>query len=361
MIASFRAALGIAESDLRQQIKSGMFFSNIIVAIIFTLILGYALGISSSPKNLPINVYDPQHLIKFKNTDLVQIHEQNSEKTSIDQVRTGESVGAVIIQNNRVLLVLDDTNGNSINGVVMKEIGEQILGSNNPGAQLLNNGSVKVQYLFGLDPNSDWYTLKLFAAQLMPVAVFFFALVVMGESLITEKKDRTLFELAMAPVRPIWVILGKLLSGALTLILVILIVFPITVFVFGVHPNGNIFALMLTCFVMGLGFAGLAYTLSALFPTTEMYRSIVSLILIFPLLFISGIFAPVRSYPQVVQGISKYLPLNWAVEAVKTLTFKSGTFTDIRQPLLQLVVFLVVTLILGPFAVGSILNASRRS
>ncbi len=356
-MANIRAMLGIAESDLRQQFKSGTFVSNIVLSVLFTLLLGAALGAASSLHNLPVNVYDPAHRIHFHNTDLVTIQYPDSASTSVDQVKSGQAVASVVVSANGMQIVLDDTNGPDLNGDVTKELSDQIKASLAPPVKA---STIVVQNLFGLDTQSTFYGMRLVASQLMPVAVFLFALVLMGEGLIAEKQNRTLFELAMAPVRPVWIILGKMLGGALTLVSVLVAVFLVTQYIFGVHPNGNILLLFLSCFIMGLGLLGLSYILGAIFPSVEIYRGVVSLVLVLPALFISGVFAPVRSLPGFVQSIAHVIPLSWCVDIVKDVMFKHGTFAQATPDLLLLVAFLIVTLSLGPLAVGRLLVSSRR-
>lgn len=357
MNTNIRAMLGIAESDLRQQLKSGTFVSNIVLSVLFTLLLGAALGSASNLHNLPVNVYDPGQRIHFFNTGLVTIRHISSATVSENQVKSGQAVAAVTVSSNGFNILLDDTNGPDLNGDVSKELSDQIKASltPQPGAS-----AIKLQTLFGLDTQSPFYGMSLVAAQLMPVAVFLFALVLMGEGLIAEKQNHTLFELAMAPVRPVWIILGKMLGGALTLISVLVAVFLVTQYVFGVHPNGNLLLLFLSCFIMGLGLLGFSYIMGSIFPSVEVYRGFMSLVLVLPALFISGVFTPVRSLPDAVQSIAHVIPLSWCVDIVRDVMFKHGTFAQAIPNLLLLGAFLVVTLALGPLAVGRLLVASRR-
>ena len=229
----------------------------------FTLLLGAALGAASVLHNLPVNVYDPAHRIHFYNTDLVTIHYPDSASASVDQVKAGNAVASVVVSNAGIQILLDDTNGPDLNGDVSKELADQIKASLIPQT---NASVISLHTLFGLDTQSPFYGMSLVAAQLMPVAVFLFALVLMGEGLIAEKQNHTMFELAMAPVRPVWIILGKMLGGALTLISVQVAVFLVTQYVFGVHATGNLLLLFLSCFIMGLGLLGLSYILVRSFP-----------------------------------------------------------------------------------------------
>jgi ABC-type multidrug transport system permease subunit len=357
MSTNIRAMLGIAESDLRQQFKSGTFISNIVLSVLFTLLLGAALGSASNLHNLPVNVYDPGQRIHFHSTGLVTISHIRSASASEDQVKTGQAVAAVNVSSSGFKILLDDTNGPDVNGDVSKELSDQIKASLIPQT---GASTIKLQTLFGMDTQSSFYGMRLVAAQLMPVAVFLFALVLMGEGLILEKQNHTLFELAMAPVRPVWIILGKMLGGALTLVSVLVAVFLVTQYVFGVHANGNLLLLFLSCFVMGLGLLGFSYIMGSVFPSVEIYRGVMSLVLVLPALFISGVFTPVRSLPDAVQSIAHIIPLSWCVDIVRDVMFKHGTFAQATPDLLLLGAFLIVTLALGPLAVGRLLVTSRR-
>lgn len=354
---NIRAFMGIAANDLRQEVRSGAIIGNIIVGIVFALLLGFIMGLIGTPKDLSIAVYDSDEMIQLSSNDELAVRNVSSESKALDLVKQNEYNAALIIKDGKAKVTIDDSYGivviDSIKAHVSTQITETMLSIEDAAS-----GLFETEYLYGSDVESDWFSLKMVAGQLIPLVIFMFAVVILGESIVAERETKTIFELAMAPVRSVWVVLGKILGGAVTMMIALVIIQLLIRYGFGVEANGSLWAGLLASILMGFGFLGFAYILSALLPTIELYDSVIGIVVVMPMLLISGVFLPLESFPEIIQTISGWSPLTWAVEVVKDTTFREASFSDVKFNIYRLTMFFVGAVIIGSLLVGRMLKKS---
>ena len=130
-----------------------------------------------------------------------------------------------------------------------------------------------------------------------------------------------------------------LLQAVLTLIL------AITLFGVVVHGNFGLLALLLLLTVFS--FIGMGIMISTVARQQETAMTVM-MTLTFPMLFLSGALFPIQQMPAVMQGISKVLPLTYAVDALRKCivlgTGISGMMGDIWVMLGFGIVFTVIAI-----------------
>lgn len=352
-----RAALGIAEADLRAQVKSGVLVGNLVIGILFVLLLTLVFGLGSVPRHLPIAVYVPGQTPNISQSEFFSPYVATSERQVRDDVRAGRAAAGFIVQpdGKHAVIVTDDTNGLPIANQI--RLAAQLIDSQEAFTTPADV-VVSVEHLYGVDVSSQVDNLRLVMALLLPVMVFVFGCVMVGESLLVERDRGNLYELAMAPVGTAWIVAGKLLGALANLVLVIGIVLAISFFAFSVRPNGDLLAELAAAVLLGLGTVSLTYALSSLFPSTEVYRGFISMLVVLPMTFLSGAFFPVQGLPGFLQSAASWLPLTWAVRVAREVTFRQAGFDQTALDLRALTLFFVVALVLGPLALRRSLRAS---
>ncbi len=174
-------------------------------------------------------------------------------------------------------------------------------------------------------------------AQLMPgllgMVVFFASTAVGPVILPTETRGHTLERLVTLPI-PFWVILlGDALSS--TLFSIISCITPIVLALLIVEMTIPNILLMLGGVVVGcVCFSFFGLLLSA--PATDHTSTIMMLstMVKFPLVFISGVFVPLETMPDFLLPLAMISPLTYLVDIQNTAMFSSGYFS----PLLSLFV-----------------------
>jgi ABC-2 type transport system permease protein len=163
-----------------------------------------------------------------------------------------------------------------------------------------------------------------------------------------EKQSGTFERLLTLPVSVPTLILGDALAGTLFGMLISTIVLLAGVaFLPLSFPIGVLFALPILFFLGNVCFAALGVLLSAPAGRTPSNVMMLSSLVRFPLIFISGIFIPLADLPQMAQVVSFLSPLTYLTDGLNA--------TMGQQSILHLV---VDTTVLIGFAVFFLLAAS---
>jgi ABC-2 type transport system permease protein len=128
-----------------------------------------------------------------------------------------------------------------------------------------------------------------------------------GVSVVWDREFGFLREILVAPIGRTGIVLGKALGAGVTALLQVVIMLILAPFL-GVDLSIPIvLELVPIVILLSLGLAGLGI-LFASFMTSQ---------LIFPLIFLAGVFFPVNQVPQWLEVISKVNPLTYGVDAIR--------------------------------------------
>lgn len=173
-----------------------------------------------------------------------------------------------------------------------------------PNTRMLYNPQLKDAYNFV--PGVMGMIMILICAMMTSIAI------------VREKETGTMEVLLASPIRPLYIILAKMVPY-FTLSLVNLVsILLLSVFVLGV-PTGNWFWLI----VLSLLFIVVALALGLLISTlvdsqaAAMLASAMGLMI--PTLLLSGMMFPIESFPAILKGISSVIPARWYIAAVRKL------------------------------------------
>jgi len=128
----------------------------------------------------------------------------------------------------------------------------------------------------------------------------------------TYREKGVLRRLRTTPVSPL-VVLGAqvIVTFAVTCLGMLLLVI-VGKLVFHIEFEGNAFSVLAGFFLSSLSFFGLGFILAGTMPTART-ANIVGLVLLYPMMFLSGAFFPLEMLPAAVQKVSAFLPLTYVV------------------------------------------------
>src|SRR5512140_2753654 len=124
----------------------------------------------------------------------------------------------------------------------------------------------------------------------------------------TYREKGILRRLATTPVRPLIVLTAQVIVVfSMTCLGMILLVGAGRLF-YNVQFEGNAFSLLAGFILSSLSFFGIGFILASIMPTVRT-AWVVAMVLLYPMLFLSGAFFSVELLPPVVQKISAFMPL----------------------------------------------------
>ncbi len=174
-------------------------------------------------------------------------------------------------------------------------------------------------------------------------------------SIVWEKQLGTFDRILAAPVKPISIILGKTLSGAITGFVQAIIILAVASALFGLSFT-NLWLALIIAFMFTFAFTGIGILISAYSDEPREAMFLAGLIR-FPMLFLCGVFFPIEVMPEVLQIVAYVLPLTYATNALRAVMIKGYGLLDpmVAIDLLALTIYTLVVLSLGAWLLRKIL------
>ena len=148
--------------------------------------------------------------------------------------------------------------------------------------------------------------------------------VMSGLSVVWDREFGFLKEILVAPIGRSGVVLGKAAGSAVVAVMqgvIMLVIAPIV----GVTVTPLMVAQLIPMLiVISLSISGLGLLIASRMRSQQGFSLIVQLV-IFPLMFLSGVFFPLNNVPEALAVVSKVNPLTYGVDAVRQLFLGSGT------------------------------------
>ena len=148
-------------------------------------------------------------------------------------------------------------------------------------------------------------------------------------SIVREKELGTMEVLLVSPVKPIWIILSKMVPYFLLSCINLISTLLIAKFALGVPMTGSIFGIIfisLTYILLSLGFGLLVSTVT----DKQMVALLISgMILMLPIMMFSGMLFPVENLPAVLKPFSYIVPARWYIDAMRKQMIEGLEFSGV--------------------------------
>ena len=139
-----------------------------------------------------------------------------------------------------------------------------------------------------------------------------------GTSVVVDREYGFLKEVLVAPLSRLGIILGKALGGSLIALIqgvIMLIIAPIV----GLTVTPLLVVKLLpTLLVLSLSLSGLGILIATRMRSQQGFQFLMQL-MVFPLIFLSGVFFPVDGVPVWLQVVAKVNPLTYGVDAIRQI------------------------------------------
>jgi ABC-2 type transport system permease protein len=173
----------------------------------------------------------------------------------------------------------------------------------------------------------DFLLPGIVAMSIMQMAVFSVAFV------FTDYKEKGILKRLLAtPMKPRQFVTSQVITRLIVAVVQAAVLLGFGALIFSSHIYGNPLLILLTILLGGIMFLGLGFTISGLSKTVEAVPAIANII-VFPMLFLSGIFFPMTSMPGWLQSVVQYLPLQPFAHALREVVGNGAGFNAIKGDL----------------------------
>ena len=196
---------------------------------------------------------------------------------------------------------------------------------------------VQTQVLFNPELKTSWVMVPA----IIGLILTFIGTIITSIGMVKEKQTGTIEQLAVMPIKPSTVILGKIVPYFLLASLDMVLVTVLGMLLFDVPFNGSVavFALGAGLFlfvVLGLGvfISTISQNVGQAIQTAFFF--------LLPQILLSGIIFPLEAIPWAVRWISYFLPLTYFTMISQGVMLRGAPFDSLWFPLLMLTIMAVV-------------------
>ena len=162
-----------------------------------------------------------------------------------------------------------------------------------------------------------------------------------GFNLVEYRRKGILKRLFVTPLRPRDFILGLVLARLLLCLVQLSVLLGVAFLFRGFRITGNLGALYLVIVLGTVVFLSMGFCLGSIAKTQQAILAIGNLF-IFPQMFLSGIFFPIDSLPDVVQPIAGLLPLSFVANALREISTNGLSLLELLPELAGIAAWLVI-------------------
>jgi ABC-2 type transport system permease protein len=157
-------------------------------------------------------------------------------------------------------------------------------------------------------------------------------------SIVSEKEIGTMEQLMVTPIRPIELILGKLLPFAAIGVFETAFVVVAALFIFGTPMRGSLLLLFICALLFLLSTLGIGLFISTI-SRTQQQAMMSSFFFFMPAMLLSGFAFPIRNMPDFVQYITYLNPVRYFMQIVRGLFLKGVGVEALWQEMAALALF----------------------
>jgi ABC-2 type transport system permease protein len=158
-----------------------------------------------------------------------------------------------------------------------------------------------------------------------------------------ERELGTMDGIMVSPVNRLSIIVGKALSQTARGMLQGFIIMALAMSIFGVVINGSVLLVIALMLLGVFSFVGLGIVITSIAKDQETAQMLM-MTLVFPMMFLSGVFFPIQQMPWFMQDVSKFFPLTYAADAMRRVMVLGAGVSAISTDIIVMVVFGAVML-----------------
>ncbi|MCF7912185.1 MAG: ABC transporter permease [Candidatus Cloacimonetes bacterium] len=213
----------------------------------------------------------------------------------------------------------------------------------------ISNDLLRSRFLY--NPELNYKNFMVPGILVMLVTVI--GIILTALNIVREKEIGTLEQINVTPIRKQEYILGKLIPMIIIGILEFTMGLIIALAIFHVPLLGNVLLLYLYLFFYLIVMCGIGLFISTI-AANQQQAIFLAFFVMMIFLFLSGLFAPIESMPDWAKILTKFVPLSYFVQVMRSIMLKGSTFITLQKEFFTLVVMAVIMQIIA------VLNYQKR-
>ncbi len=347
----------------------------VLIAPVFQLILlGYAANLDVRHVPMAVVDYDRSQESRslgdafFATEYFDRVPSSEGHRGAQDALVSGTASAVLVIPENyaaallrggtaAVQLLVDGTNsteGTAIlnyANVIIQEKQRELLARRTAAGSIGDRGVGAPSLPIRLVPRV-WYNPALESKNFMVPGILALLLMVItmllsSLAIVKEKELGTLEQLNVTPIKPVQLIIGKLIPFVIIGFVDVLLVIGVSRFLFDVPFRGSVLLLLAMSVVFLATTLGLGLLISTISQNQQQAMMTSVFFVMLPMFFLSGFAFPIESMPVPIQYVTYLLPLRYFFVIIRGIFLKGAGLATLWDEALALLLFGVAILALA--------------
>jgi ABC-2 type transport system permease protein len=170
-------------------------------------------------------------------------------------------------------------------------------------------------------------------------------------SIVREKERGTMEVLLVSPVRPLMVVIAKAVPYLMLALCILATILLMARYVLGVPLAGSLWWMVLVSVIYIMLALSLGLLISNVAQTQLVALLLSAMVLLMPVVMLSGMMFPVESMPQILQWIAAIVPPRYYIDAMRKLMIMGVGIGEVAKEvtILSLMTALLLTIALKKF------------
>lgn len=196
--------------------------------------------------------------------------------------------------------------------------------------------------------NGNLVSRNYYLPGVIATIVTMMSLLLTAMAIVKEKEIGTMEQLIVSPLKPIELIIGKLIPFAVISLIQIILITILGVSWFHVPLRGNLAVLLFATCIYLFTTLGIGLFISTISATQQ--EAMMSVFLVYmPTILLSGFAYPIANMPQIIQYFTFINPLRYFLVIIRSIFLKGVGFEVLWAQMLPLAVMGVAIIILSAF------------
>ncbi len=198
-----------------------------------------------------------------------------------------------------------------------------------------------------LNPQSSLVNMKMlynpqmrsaynFVPAIMGMLLMLICAMMTSISIVREKEKGTMEVLLVSPVRPLMIIVAKAIPYLVLAFGILIIILLMARFVMEVPLAGSLFWIVIISLIYILLALSLGLLISSVAKTQLVALLLSAMVLLMPIVMLSGMLFPIESMPRVLQWVSTIIPPRYYISAMRKLMIMGVGIGDVMREVIIL-------------------------
>ncbi len=170
--------------------------------------------------------------------------------------------------------------------------------------------------------NPQLKSVYMFVPGVITILLMLVSTMLTSISITREKELGTMEALLASPVKPISLIVGKVVPFVILSFINLITILLLSVFVFGMPIRGSISLLLLESLLFIIMSLALGILISTVSKTQQQAMMLSMFALLLPTILLSGFIFPVENMPDILRYLSNIMPSRWFIIIIKNIMLK---------------------------------------